>query len=77
LFGLLLEGRGSGERWAGVRQSVTTRIPRKGERAAWTSPTLTMPIAAVAHRCWCKRMLEEGWRAGKIFDAEAKEHDAI
>lgn len=34
-------------------------------------------IAAVAHRCWCKRMLEDGWRPGKIFDAEAKIHDEI
>lgn len=34
-------------------------------------------IAAVAHRCWCKRMLEEGWQPGKLYDAEAKIHDAI
>jgi hypothetical protein len=34
-------------------------------------------IAAVAHRCWCKRMLQDGWRPGKLFDEEAREHDAL
>ena len=34
-------------------------------------------VAAVAHRCWCKRMLEAGWRPGKLFDPESKEHDCL
>lgn len=34
-------------------------------------------VAAVAHRCWCKHMLSEGWRAGKVLDPEAREHDKI
>lgn len=34
-------------------------------------------IAALAHRCWCKRMLEAGWRPGKLLDPAAKTHDAI
>ena len=34
-------------------------------------------IAAVAHRCWCKRMLEDGWRPAKLFDADRREHDCL
>jgi hypothetical protein len=39
--------------------------------------TLTDEIAAVAHRCWCKRMLEEGWRRSTSVDCQGKGHDAI
>jgi hypothetical protein len=34
-------------------------------------------VAAAAHRCWCKKMLEAGWRPGKIYDATAKTHDRL
>jgi hypothetical protein len=34
-------------------------------------------IAAATHCCWCKRMLEDGWRPGDVRDDEAKVHDAI
>lgn len=39
--------------------------------------TLTDEIAAIAHRCWCKRMLEDGWRRGASVDRQGKGHDAI
>jgi hypothetical protein len=34
-------------------------------------------IAAATHACWCKRMLEDGWRAEDVRDDRAKIHDAI
>lgn len=39
--------------------------------------TLADEIAAVAHRCWCKQMTEEGWRPGEEFDAGERTHPAL
>lgn len=38
---------------------------------------LTDELAALAHRAWCVRMLEMGWKPGKLLDPEAMTHDAI
>lgn len=34
-------------------------------------------LAPIAHELWCRRMREEGWRHGPVYDADAKEHDAL
>jgi SAM-dependent methyltransferase len=34
-------------------------------------------IAPAAHRCWCKRMLAEGWRPGQRLDPKARTHDTL
>ncbi len=39
--------------------------------------TLADEIAALAHRCWCRRMLQEGWLPGPSLDPAAKTHDAL
>ena len=38
---------------------------------------LAEEIAAVAHRCWCKRMLAQGWTLGDRIDPDERTHDAI
>jgi RyR domain-containing protein len=37
----------------------------------------TMKIAKLAHECWCRAMLEEGWQFGARFDEEAGTHNAL
>lgn len=39
--------------------------------------TLNDELAAVAHRAWCKRMVEQGWRPGERIDEDARTHDAL
>lgn len=34
-------------------------------------------LAAAAHEVWRGRMLAEGWKPGKRFDADARTHDAL
>ena len=42
-----------------------------------TRSELTMKIAKLAHECWCRQMMEDGWTAGDRFDPVAKIHDAL
>ena len=34
-------------------------------------------IAREAHEAWCRRMIEQGWSAGKRYDEKKKMHDAL
>lgn len=38
---------------------------------------LEMAIAKVAHECWQRRLVEEGWRSGDRHDEVARVHDAL
>lgn len=39
--------------------------------------TMSDAIAEVAHRCWCKQMIDDGWRCGEVTDLDARVHSAL
>lgn len=34
-------------------------------------------IARVAHLCWCKKMMSDGWRPGKLMDERSRTLDGL
>jgi len=34
-------------------------------------------LAAIAHELWCRRMREDGWKAGPRYDPQRRVHDAL
>lgn len=50
--------------------------PQGGVPAGLPTTELTTDIARLAHRCWCRRLEQEGWRPGE-FDETCRTHDAL
>src|SRR5262245_16021770 len=42
-----------------------------------TSDDLPWRLARFAHQLWCTRMIMQGWKPGRQFDAKALTHDAL
>lgn len=72
----------SGAYRRGIRLRARTLFERttlslgKGKNMS-DAQALIWKLARIAHETWCDRMIQDGWRAGTEFDANARTHDAL